>query len=370
VSEDLQPLAPREAMEMWLDRQRSERAEETVKSYYYRIKQFVEWCEERDIDNLNGLSTRDIFDFDSKCRAEDLSQSTLNNRLGTLRLFLAFCVDYNAVSESVRNAVDIPELVKSHRVNEEKLAATRAEEILDTLDTYRYGSREHALFALAWHTTMRLGTLRSLDVGDCFLEEADLDRLRHYPEIDDAEFEEIVAEVQTPFVYVRHRDETPLKNNRDGQRPIALKEKFADILRAYINVNRVETRDEADRPPLFTTEKGSGRMSKAAIRRVFNIVTQPCRFGGECPHGRDTDSCEALKHGLEARCPSSRSPHPVRTGSITDHRDRGWPPEALAERANATPEVIREHYDHPQLLRRMESRRHYLDDTQEDDSDA
>jgi len=45
VSDDeLKPLEPREAMEMWLDRQRSEKAEETLQSYYYRIKKFVEWC--------------------------------------------------------------------------------------------------------------------------------------------------------------------------------------------------------------------------------------------------------------------------------------------------------------------------------------
>ena len=166
-------------MEMWLDRQRSERAEETVQSYYYRIKQFVEWCERQGFENLNDLTTRDIYEFDSESRADDLSQPTLNNRFGTLKRFLAFCADFNAVEKGVVEAVEIPSVVKEHRVNEEKLASTRAEEILDRLDTYRYGSREHALLALAWHTTARLGALRSLDVGDCFLEEDDLGRFGH-----------------------------------------------------------------------------------------------------------------------------------------------------------------------------------------------
>ena len=367
MSDDLEPLSPREGMEMWLDRQRSEKAEETVQSYFYRIRQFVEWCEARGIDNLNDLTTRDVYTFDSECRADGLAQSTLNNRFGTLKLFLGFCVDFKAVRESVVKAVDVPSLVKAERVNKEKLSRTRADEILEDLTTYRHASREHALFALGWESTARLGALRSLDVGDCFLREDDLDRLVHYPEIDDAELEEIREVVQPPFVYFRHRESTPLKNKHEGQRPVALTDDVASILRGYISVNRVRTTDEEGRSPLFSSEKGSGRMSKSAIRRVFNIVSQPCRFGADCPHGRDVDECEAREHSLEGRCPSSRSPHRVRTGSITDHRDRGWPPEVLAERANATPEVIRQHYDHPQLLRRMESRRGLVEDGGDDE---
>ncbi|WP_240137635.1 tyrosine-type recombinase/integrase [Salinigranum salinum] len=365
--EELEPLPPREGMQMWLDRQRTEKAEETVQSYFYRVRQFVEWCESHGIDNLNDLTTRDIYAFDNECRADGHAQSTLNNRLGTIKLFLGFCADYNAVAESVVKAVDIPSLVKTERVNEEKLSRTRAEEILGNLTTYRHASREHGLFSLAWESTARLGALRALDVGDCFLKNEHLDRLLHYPEIDDTEFDEIRDVVQVPFVYFRHREETPLKNKHEGQRPVAITEDVASVLRGYIMVNRVQTMDDNGRAPLFSTEKGSGRMSKSAIRRVFNIISQPCRFGADCPHGRDIETCEARKHGLEARCPSSRSPHRVRTGSITDHRDRGWPPEVLAERANATPEVIRQHYDHPQQLRRMESRRDLLEDGEGDE---
>lgn len=201
------------------------------------------------------------------------------------------------------------------------------------------------------------------------MEEDDLDRLRHYPEIDDQQYEKILEEVEPPFVYYRHRENTPLKNNVDGQRPVALSDEIGEILRAYIRVNRIPVSEEDGRQPLFTTEKGSGRMSKGAIRRTFYLVTQPCRFGLECPHSRDPETCTAREHGKEAQCPSARSPHPIRTGAITNHRDEEWPPEVLSERANATPDVIRDHYDHPQLLQRMQSRRDYLDD-EEADRDA
>ncbi|WP_049967700.1 tyrosine-type recombinase/integrase [Haloferax prahovense] len=367
---DLEPLSPDDAMEMWLTRQRSEKADQTVQSYYYRVNQFIEWCDENDVKNLNALTTRDIFKFDTELRERDLSQSTLKNRFGTLKLFLSFCEDLNAVEEGLVKAIEIPSLLKDERVNKEKLASGRAERILDNLAKYRFASREHAMFALAWHTTVRVGALRALDVGDCYLNDDDLDRLRHYPEVGEEEFEEIVETVDTPFVYFRHREQTPLKNKFEGQRPVAISDEVAEVLDAFIRVNRVPVTDDDDRAPLFSTEKGENRMSRGAIRRVFNIITQPCRFDEPCPHGRDVQTCEAREHGLEQRCPSARSPHRVRTGAITHHRDEGWPPEVLSERANATPEVIRQHYDHPDLLKRMQSRRAFLgEDSEEEDED-
>ncbi|SDM46691.1 Site-specific recombinase XerD [Halogranum gelatinilyticum] len=354
---ELKPLHPREAMEMWLDRQRSERAEETLQSYFYRLNTFVEWCEENGFDNLNDLTGRDMFKYDSHRRSLDLSQSTLNNQLGTLRQFISFCADIEAVDSELPLKVDVPQLTKKDRTNEEKLSTERAEVLLEDLKRYRRASRDHALFLLAWHTCARLGGLRSLDVQDCYLSEDDLERLRHQDDVDD----EILEEVSIPFIYFRHRSSTPLKNQEEGERPVAISEEVADFLDEYIRVNRVAGRDEDGREPLFSTKKGEGRMTKGALRSRMNIMTQPCRFGHGCPHGREIESCEARRSPYESRCPSSRSPHRVRTGAITHHLDCGWPIEQLAERVNATPQVIRDHYDQPDLLKRMESRRSHLD---------
>lgn len=365
MTDDLQPLAPREAMEMWLDRQQTTKADETVQSYYYRVNQFVEWLEDEELTNLNDLTGRDVFRYDSERRSEGLKQPSLNNQMGTIRLFLGFCVDIEAVPTELPTKVEVPQLSKIERANEEKLPTERAEELLAKFDRFEYASLDHALLALAWHTGARLGALRSLDLRDCYLTAADLERLVHDDDLD----EESLDRIETPFVYFRHRPDTdtPLKNQAEGERPVGLSAEVGHVLRDYIEVNRYDCEDEYGRQPLFSTQKGSGRMSKGAIRRRFNIITQPCRRG-TCPHGREPEDCEATEHGREARCPSSRSPHRVRTGSITWHRDRGWPPEVLAERVNATPEVIRQHYDQPDLLKRMESRRNYLEnlDNEED----
>ncbi|QSG05922.1 tyrosine-type recombinase/integrase [Halapricum desulfuricans] len=358
MTDDLDSLHPREALELWTDRQKTEKSDGTVQSYYYRVRQFVDWLEDQGITNLNDLTGRDVFRYDSKRRSDGLSKSALNNQLGTVKLFLQFCAQVEAVPAELPAKVDVPTLSKAERANEEKISAKRAKEILSKLETFDYASRDHVLFALAWHTGARLGSLCSLDVRDCYLDDDDLDRLLHEDDLASEDLDEF----SLPFLYFRHRPETdtPLKNQEDGERPVGLSDEIGQLLQDYIEYNRVEAEDEHGRKPLFSSQRGTGRMSKGGLRTRMHIITQPCRYG-PCPHDRDTDTCEALEHGYESRCPSSRSPHRIRTGSITHHRDEGWPPEVLAERVNATPEVIRTHYDQPDLLKRMESRRNYLD---------
>ncbi|RKD94758.1 tyrosine-type recombinase/integrase [Halopiger aswanensis] len=356
MSDELEPMKPREAVDMWIDRLQSTRADETLKSYRYRLKPFLEWCNSEGIDNLNDLTSRDIFQYDSHRRSKGLKVSTLNNQIGTLKQFIEFCERIDAVPEGLPAKVEVPSVKLADRVNDELLSANRAETIRENLHLYQRASRRQAMFELLWHTGCRLGGLRSLDLRDCFFEQSDLERLRHQDDIE----KDALEAVDVPFVYFRHRPETPLKNKREGERPVALEQEVADRVQEYIDINRVERTDSDDRKPLFTTEKGeNARVSKSSIRREVYIMTQPCQWGS-CPHDRNISKCEAREHGHEARCPSSRSPHPLRTGAITHMRDQGWPPEVVAERVNATPEVIREHYDHPDPIRRMQSRREFL----------
>ena len=365
TDDNLEPMEPVDAVEMWLSNQRSERADSTVRSYRYRLAPFIEWCSRECIENLNDLSSRDIIRYEADRRGEDLAISTLNNQIGTLKQFIAWCERIEAVEEGLTQRIEVPTSDEfSEMVNEEKLDAARAEEICETLARFSFASRRHTIFLLMWHTGCRIGGLRALDLADLYLSEDDFERLRHRPDVDT----DVLEEIDPPFIFFQHRPETstPLKNKRDGERPVAITPEVADVVETYIRVNRAELDDPSGRRPLFTTDHGdSSRISKSGVRREIYLATQPCRFG-ECPHDRDPADCEATEHGYEARCPSSRSPHPIRTGRITNLRDQGWPPEVVGERVDATPETIRLHYDLPDKIRRMESRRKYL--SEEDDS--
>ncbi|QZA88390.1 site-specific integrase [Salinarchaeum sp. IM2453] len=359
-TDHLESIKPERAFDIWLDRQSSTHAEATIESYEYRLEPFIEWCEENGIENLNSLSGRDIFEYDAyRRRTKDLKTSTLNNQLGTLRKFIRFCEQIGAVEEGLESKVEVPETSLAEKVNTDLLKANRAEELREKLDTYARASREQVIFELLWHTGCRVGGLHSLDLQDCYFDDEDIDRLRHEGDVDlDA-----VDDLSTPFIYFRHRPETetPLKNKESGERPVALSERVAQRVEEYIKVNRVDRTEECGREPLFTTKRGeTARVSKSNIRRLLYVITQPCRWGS-CPHGRDEAECKAREHGKESRCPSSKSPHPIRTGAVTRWRDQGWSPEMVGERVNASAETIKLHYDHPDPLRRMESRRQMIE---------
>ena len=288
---DLEPMSPREARADWLNRQ-EEKSDSTIRSYKDRTIHFIRFCDRVGMENLNDLTTRHIKEYESERLSKGITESSQKNEWGTLARMLTHAADLNAVLLEVPEALNVPELSKSARINTETLPAERALNILENLGRYEYASREHVTFMLIWRTTMRLGAIYSLDVQDVYLDSDELERLRrqlleegYTPSV----VEKVLDRAETPFIYPRHRpdDGTPLKNRFDGERVINISDETGEVIRAYLKVNRHELTDENGRDPLFTSKKGVGRLSKTAIRNWMYILTQPCEFGGSCPHGKD-----------------------------------------------------------------------------------
>jgi hypothetical protein len=122
-----------------------------------------------------------------------------------------------------------------------------------------------------------------------------------------------------------------LRGRRRDSREV-FEEAVVDVPDTYIPRERFEKRDDHGRRPLFGARQG--RSSFSTIRVWTYLATRPCHYTS-CPHGRDRDRNHAC------RCPSSRSPHRVRTGSI------GWQQnKSLSiEQVNASPWVVRRYYD-------------------------
>lgn len=361
---DLVPTPPREAYELWLD-SLSDRRESTLDSYQYRVEPFLDFLVENDVEDLNDLATRHIKQYEAE-RQGSRKRTSLNNELGTVKQFLTYCYELEAVTKGVVEAVNVPELTKDEWIREEKLVPGRANDILENLERYRYASREHVVMLLLWRTTLRLGAIHSLDVEDVYLDEADLDRLRtelledgHSKDV----VEEILAQAELPFLYPRHRPEsrTPLKLGEDGERVINIADWLADVLQDYIKVNRPDVVDDHGRNALLASKRGTNRLSRSGIRHIAYTATQPCEFGDPCPYDEDPESCVARTHGNEAQCPGARSPHKILKGSITWHRDKGWPVAELAEKANKSEDMIKSVYDQPEQLVRGAVRRQHLE---------
>ena len=125
----LQPIAPKEAVESYLQ-SRNDVSQSTKKNYRHRLKVFLEWCNDNGIDNLNDLTGRDWYEFRLWC-AEQVSKVTLQRQLGTVRQFLAFCENIEAVPNDISEKMELPDVGVNDEVNETSLTPKEAEAILD-----------------------------------------------------------------------------------------------------------------------------------------------------------------------------------------------------------------------------------------------
>ena len=325
-------LAPREACRRYLDGRRTELTDETVSSYYYRLKLFVEWCERTGITRVGDLDGWKIDEYESARSGEGVAPSTLHNEMETLKAFVEYLERIEAVEQGLADRVNVPHVPRGEQSRETKLETERA---LTLIRHFREseqmrGCRRHALLETAWHTGARLGGLRALDLRD-------FDR----------------GEQTVEFAH-RPESDTPLKNKREGERVVALNEQVCRTITTYIQTDRYGEHDQHGRQPLFSSRQG--RPNSNTLRVWMYLATLPC-IRTKCPHGHKRETCEFSNHSAASQCPSSRSPHHVRTGSITWHRDRGVPREVTAERVNASQDVIDQYYDKAEKRERMEKRR-------------
>lgn len=335
---DAPDLTVQEAAQRWLDRKRGTTTDASISTLYYRLKQFWEWCEANDIESMADLSPWTIEEYEAARRSE-IKLLSLNKQFGDLENWLEWCAGRGLVDDDIVDAVDPPSVPKQQKSSDIKLSDDDA---LPQLAYYRahddyYASRRHIVLELLWHIGCRMGGLRALDLQD-------------YDHIEGPDGEKL------HYVYFRHRPEsgTPLKNKHDGERPVWLSSRIAGLLDDYLQEMRHHTRDDYGRRPLITTSVG--RASRNTIRVDCYYATAPCHRG-PCPHDKPEQACEYYSNAAISKCPSTRSPHQIRTGSITWQLDQGVSMTTVSERSNVSVDVIEEHYDKPDPMKALRKRR-------------
>jgi site-specific recombinase XerD len=335
MSDDLQKMPPDVAKDLYIEHRQGEVSDATLQSHGYRLDQFVEWCERQGIESMSEIDGVALHEYRVSRRDEDgIKPVTLQGQLSTLRQFLRVCASVDAVADELAENILLPTVSKGAQSSDELLEADRAKVALEYLDEYQYASRQHVELLLFWRTSRRRGGLRARDVED--------------------------FDQNEPALEVRHRpdSDTQLKNGEWSERDISIADRVAEVLEDYLADCRIEIEDEFGREPLLTTAQG--RPALSTLKRDMYQVTRPCEYGCECPHERDTAECEALESGMASKCPSSRSPHAIRTGSVTAYLDEGTPKPVLADRVDMSEDTMELHYDKASNRERMYRRRDYV----------
>lgn len=332
----LEPITPEKAVELYLNDRETELTAATLQSHQSRLRQFKRWCARENIENLNELTGRRLHDYRHWRREDgDLSPASEKTQMDTVRVFVRWLEQIDGVAQDLHDKVRSPELTGDDNIREVMLEYERAREILDYLQRYEYASLPHVVIGLAYHSMLRTGGLRALDVADYLPSEQAL-QIVHRPE-----------------------SGTPLKNQSEGERFIALSSEVCRLLDDWIEERRPDVVDENGREALVATLQGRAHVS--TIRAICYRYTRPCETTGECPHGRVIEECVATEHDQESKCPSSTSPHALRRGGITHALEEDYPVESLGARAAVSSEVLRRHYDSREARVRMEQRRQHVD---------
>lgn len=324
-------LSPRDAVDRWLDSISVERRQSTVETYRLRLKLFVEWAEEHDIESVTEITGWTIESYETHRRSLDLAPVTLSMEMNTLKNWLEYLARIELIDESIPGKVHIPDVARQDRSSDIRLTTDAASALITHYrSSRRNGTRGHVLLELAWYTGARAGGLCALDVQDVDLDDEYL------------------------MFQDRRSTETPLKNGLDGERPVGLPTEVCRAIDRYLTFERFDVRDDHGRQPLLASRVG--RPTAGTIRDWMYLATIPC-IHGPCPHDKDPETCQWTQYGHASKCPSSRAPHHVRTGAITWMLNCGMPVEVVAERVNASISVIEQHYDTETPLEEMELRR-------------
>ncbi len=318
--------------EMFLDAKQLDYTEETLRDYETRLRQFVEWAEDgNEIERMGDITGWQLEQFKPYRQGQDLAPTTMKGQMTALKVWLDYAADIEAVDDMLPYKVNVPTLTQTEETDDTLLEADDAKALIEHYreSQVEYATERHVALELAWFTGARLGALRSLDVGD--YQSADqLIWFRHHP------------------------DSTPLKKKVDGERPVGLPPETCEVLDVWIKSVRPDKRDGDGRRPLLCSRQG--RPSVSTIQNWIYQATLPC-VASSCPHGKDPRSCEWTERSKASQCPSSRSPHQVRTGSITWQLNTGLSFEAVGTRVNSDPDTLRRYYDKASDVEKLEQRR-------------
>ncbi|KPN31500.1 site-specific tyrosine recombinase XerD [Halolamina pelagica] len=321
-------VSPEKAVRRFVSRH--DGTENTVRSYSNRLQDFLLWADEYGIDHMHDLDGWAIDEYREYLEASENAPTTIKGKLTALTQLLKYCESLEVVEDGLHEKVELPTLTKEEETSDEKLEADEASRLLEHFrnSPRQRGTANHVLLELMWHVGGRISCFRALDLGDWYPDERKLE--------------------------FRHRPPTRLKDGTEHERNVVVSEGVAEAIDFWIERERPEKRDDNGRKPLLTTNHG--RASESTIRFWSYLATQPCLYR-ECPHNRDRPSCPYTDRSKSSKCPSSRAPHAVRTGSITWQLNRGLSYVRVAERVAASPETIRRYYDKPDYDEQLARRR-------------
>lgn len=178
VDNKLEPIEPREAIELFQADRETEVSKATHRHQGYRLERFAEWCDEVELTDLNNLGGRDVQRFKTWRRRSGVNNVTLKSNTDTIRVFLRFAESIDAVTDGIADSVQSPTLEYGENRSEDIVTAEKAKKILSYQRKSHYAELSHALFRSLWEIGCRMGAARAIDLDDLYIRDEHV-KLRH-----------------------------------------------------------------------------------------------------------------------------------------------------------------------------------------------
>lgn len=327
---------PRKARRDFLRSKKATVKYSAYRAYKYPTKNFVQYLEREGVETMREVDGYLIEQWKLDRQKDDLAPATFKSNVKHIKTFMNWCESSSLVELGIADKIEIPQISEADQASHEHITLQEAQHVLGYLETYKYASRQHALFYTLWETGCRISGAIALDVSD-------YDPVNRKLEFVD-----------------RKETGTSLKNGPKGERNVTISEDLIGVLNDYIEVNRHDLRDDHNRRPLFTT--GTQRLKRQRAYKNVTGFSRPCVYANECPHNKDINTCEAAQKKKQASgCPSSISMHPIRRGSITNHLNQGWPKDKVSDRCDVSIDTLEKHYNEQTKEDEREARMQYVD---------
>lgn len=331
-------MHPRKARRLFLKNKRGEIKKSAARAYEYPTEHFIGFLQERGVESMRNVDGYLIEKWKAK-RQDEVAPATYKDSVKKIKTFIGFCERSNFIPHGTFDAIETPSIKTSEQVSNEQVNAQEASGLLEFLDTYHYATRQHLLVKLLWETGARISGAIALDVDDIQTIYTD---------------EYVVDFVNRP------ESDTPLKNDTESERRVTITADLYGLIEDYKAIHRADVTDEYGREPLLVTE--TQRLYRQRAYKNFTGLSRPCVYANTCPHQREIEQCESAQRKSQAfGCPSSKSLHPIRRGSITYHLNNGWPKQKVSERCDVSTTVLKKHYNEQTKEDERQQRSQYMD---------
>lgn len=131
----------------------------TIVSYENDLKKFEHYSKKK----INDISKQDIMNVLKKLQEENLSNSSINHFVTTLRTFYKFLIINNIVKENIMDFISSP---KREKHLPRVLSENEIDKLLNIPLTDHYSYRNKAILELMYATGLRVSELINLKVND------------------------------------------------------------------------------------------------------------------------------------------------------------------------------------------------------------